>query len=187
MCRKRECSPANADHRVELFQRVNRSHLRRLGDAQRARLGRVHIHAAPRRRRLREIDFAILAAEQEQLGPAGKEFRRAAFVCLDVCPLVAENAVERLTELGERERVGGRAVEDDERLAIGLERSREPALRHCRPAIVAIRETAASRFASAKAAQASGQMAAVLSLANWWRSFGIGRIPNRQTPARQTA
>ena len=69
----------------------------------------------------REVELAIRAARREQLRAAGEELRRAAFIRLDMRMLVADDAVKRPAELREREAVRGRAVEDEEHLAIRLE------------------------------------------------------------------
>ena len=66
-------------------------------------------------------ELAGRARQREQLAAAGEEFRGAAFVGVDVGDLVAKYALMALAESGERQGVGGSAVEDKKRLAIGLE------------------------------------------------------------------
>ena len=61
------------------------------------------------------------AGEREEFTAAGEELGRAAFVGVDVGDLVAEDTLVALAECGESEGVGGGAVEDKERLAVGLE------------------------------------------------------------------
>ena len=61
------------------------------------------------------------AGQGEEFAPAGEKFRRAALVRVDVGDLVTEDALVALAEGGEREGVGGGAVEDKEGFAVGLE------------------------------------------------------------------
>ena len=67
------------------------------------------------------FDFPVRAWQQQDLGAVGKELGRAALGGLDVRQLVAEDAVVRLAERGQRKRIGRGAVEDEEHLAVGLE------------------------------------------------------------------
>jgi hypothetical protein len=74
----------------------------------------------------------------EQLRAVGEEFRRAAFVGLDMRRVRTDHAVIGLAERGQRQRVGGGAVEDEEHLAIGLEQPPEAVGRGLRPGIGAV-------------------------------------------------
>ena len=68
------------------------------------------------------------AGQGEEFTPAGEKFRRAAFVRVDVGDLVAEDALVALAKGGEREGVGGGAVEDKKSFAVGLENLTEEIL-----------------------------------------------------------
>ena len=61
------------------------------------------------------------AGEWEELAAAGEKFWGAAFVGVDVGDLVAEYTLMAGAQGGEYEGVGGGAVEDKKRLAIGYE------------------------------------------------------------------
>ena len=73
------------------------------------------------RRGFVEVELPVLPADAQQLGAAGKKLRRAAFVRLDVCAFMAKDAVKGPAKMSQRERVGRRAVEDQEGLAVRLE------------------------------------------------------------------
>src|ERR1700730_16121492 len=74
----------------------------------------------PRDDRIRfaDVDLAIRAANQQQLRSSREKFRRAAFIGLNVRMLVADDAVERLAKLRQRECVGRGAIENKKYLAI---------------------------------------------------------------------
>src|SRR6266436_3920403 len=64
---------------------------------------------------------AVGAANQQQLRSSREKFRRAAFIGLNVRLLVADDAVERLAKLRQRESVGRGAIENKKHLTVGLE------------------------------------------------------------------
>ena len=60
-------------------------------------------------------DLAAFAGDADELGAAGEEFRRAAFVVVDMRFLVAEDRAPRRRQRGERQGVGGGAGRDQKR------------------------------------------------------------------------
>lgn len=68
-----------------------------------------------------QVDLAVRAAEQKQLCSVGEKLGRTTFVGLDVRMPMTEDAMKRLTQLREGERIRGRAVEDEKDIAIGFE------------------------------------------------------------------
>ena len=125
----------------DFVARVNRPELCRLGNADRARLMRVEIDAGARlslppvRCRFSPTDPPI----KSSFDPFRKKFRRATFVGLNMGRLMTDHAVERLAELSERQRVGGRAVKDEIDIAIGLEEFADAIACLRRPAVFAVR------------------------------------------------
>ena len=108
--------------RVEFVRCVNRAQLGRLGEAEDARFRGMHVAVTGQHfRGMVEVEFAVGPADPVQLGAAGKKFRRAAFIRLDVGALVAKDAVKWLTKLRQGEGIGGRTVENEERFAVGFE------------------------------------------------------------------
>src|SRR5437879_13468790 len=73
------------------------------------------------RLRFADVDLAVRAADHEQLRSSREKFRRAAFIGLDVRVLVANDAVERLAKLRQRECVGRGAIKDKKHLTVGFE------------------------------------------------------------------
>ena len=69
--------------------------------------------------------LAVLGLCDEQLRPVGEEFGRAALVGLDMRRGRADHAMIALAQGGERQRIGRRAVEREEHLALGLEQRAE--------------------------------------------------------------
>jgi hypothetical protein len=67
-----------------------------------------------------EIEFSIFPRNGEEFTATGKEFRRSAFVGMDVSALMTDRALEWAAKLGEGKRVGGGAVENEKRFAVGL-------------------------------------------------------------------
>ena len=81
----------------------------------------------------------MFAGCAQELGAVGEKFRCAAFVVDDMGMLVADDAVIRLAARGEREGIGGRAVEDEENLRrIGFEKAAQDISGPFRPGIVAV-------------------------------------------------
>ena len=66
-------------------------------------------------------DLAGIAGNADELGAAGEELRRAAFVVVDMGFLVAEHGLPGPGERRQRERVGGGAGGDQERRDVALE------------------------------------------------------------------
>ena len=98
---------------------VERAEFRGLGERERARVRVMHAVAAPGRL----LDggrgeFAVGARQRHDLGAAREKFGRAAFIHLQVRGLMAQDALVAAAESGEREGVGGGAVEDEENLAV---------------------------------------------------------------------
>src|ERR1051325_9440631 len=93
-----------------------------LGEAEGAGLGVVDVGAFVDGAfdRLR-IKLSVRAVQEQDFAAVGKKLRGAALSHLHMGQLMAENAVVRLAEGGQRERIGGCAIEDEKHLAIGLE------------------------------------------------------------------
>ena len=110
--------------------RIECAVFRRLRERERTGLGKMHAMAAGERGGDGGGgELAGRAGQREELAAAGEKFRGAAFVGVDVGDLVAEHALVAGAEGGEREGVGGGAVEDKERLAIGGEELPEKLVR----------------------------------------------------------
>ena len=89
-------------NRLKFVRRINCPQLRRLGHAQRADPGRMHIAVSGQHLgRCREIEPAVFAPDGQQFGAAGKKLRRAAFVRLDVGALMTKDALKRPAKLRE--------------------------------------------------------------------------------------
>ena len=131
--------PGGVRDRPQFVERIHRPHLGRLRQTEHARLGIVNIVPLVDRvvNGLR-IDLPVRAGQQEDLRAVGEELRRAALGGFDVRVFVAQDAVIRLAERGEREGIGRRAVEDEEHLAVGLEHIADQVGRLGRPGVVAI-------------------------------------------------
>lgn len=82
--------------------------------------------------------LAAIARQADDLGPAGEEFRRAAFVGGDMRLVMAEHRPPGLDQARQRERVRRRAGRDQENRDLALEQLREQGLDPLRPRIVAI-------------------------------------------------
>ena len=75
--------------RLKFVSRINCPHLRRLGHAQRADPGRMHIAVSGQHLgRSGEIEPAVFAPDGQQFGTTGKKLRRPTFVRLDVGALM---------------------------------------------------------------------------------------------------
>jgi hypothetical protein len=59
---------------------------------------------------LAQIDLASISGDQEKLRTFGEKFRRPALIDLDMRLLVTNDAMKRLTDLSQGERVGGRPI-----------------------------------------------------------------------------
>src|SRR2546425_4239475 len=109
-------------NRCNFFTRINRSQLSRLGNGDRARLVRMQLGLARDDCvRLIDVDLPFGPANHEQLGAFREKFWRAAFVGLDVCMFMTNDAVKGLAKLSEGERIRGRTAKNKVNLAIGLE------------------------------------------------------------------
>ena len=119
--------------------RIERAVFRGLRERKRAGLGKMHAMAAGERGGDGGGgELAGRAGQREELAAAGEKFWGAAFVGIDVGDLVAEHALVAGAEGGEREGVGGGAVEDKERLAIGGEELPEKLVRAGRGGVFAV-------------------------------------------------
>ena len=115
--------------------------------------------------------FPSAPGSSRTLRAVGEELRRAALGGLDVRLLVAEDAVVRLAERGQRKRIGRRAVEDEEHLAVGLEHVADQVGRLGRPGVVAIADFVAlvglghrgERFRANPGIVVTGKLAAGIS------------------------
>ena len=65
--------------------------------------------------------FAVARLGDQHLRPAGKELRPAALIGFQVGHIRANHAMVRLAARGDGQRIGGRAVEHEEHLALALE------------------------------------------------------------------
>src|SRR4030095_2369289 len=88
---------------------------------------------------LADVALPIRAANQKQLRSFREKFRRAAFVGVKMGILMADNAVERLAELSERQRICRRAIENKVNVAIGLEDFTDAIAHMCGPDILPLR------------------------------------------------
>ena len=137
---KHFASTRKLGNRRDFVARVNRSKLRRLGNADRAGLVRMQlVLACDHLFCLADVDLAIGAANQKQLRSFREKFRSATFVGLNVGILVTGNAVERLAKLRECQGVCCRAIENETDVAISLEDFTDAIAHARRPAIVAVR------------------------------------------------
>ncbi len=133
--------PAAGDsgNRPHLVHRVDRAHLGRLRERDHLGLGVVDVGAA-RDQRLHRVgrQLAVGALGGQQLGTVGEELGAAALVRLDVRQLMADDGVVRLAQRGQRQRIGGGAIEDEKDFAIGLEQIADAVAYALRPGIVAV-------------------------------------------------
>ena len=84
-------------------------------------------------------ELAVLTGRDQKLRAVGEEFRRAAFVGLDMRRRRADHAVIGLAQRGQRQRIGRGAVEGEEHLGIGFRKQLPERIRGAlRPGIVAI-------------------------------------------------
>jgi hypothetical protein len=83
-------------------------------------------------------ELGVRRIGRQQLGAAAEELGRAAFVDIDVRDRMAHDRVHAATNGGERQRVGGRAVENEMDSAIGLEHPPDRLHGRRRPVVVAI-------------------------------------------------
>jgi hypothetical protein len=119
--------PVLVSNRTELgdfAHAVDRPRFRSLGQRQRARLRRFNEPARKSPKRLLEAlggDLASLPGDPNQLGAAGEELRRAAFIVVDVRFLVTEHRIPGLDQRRKRERVRRRARRHQEGGDLGLE------------------------------------------------------------------
>ncbi len=130
---------AGGADRLELVGAVHAADFGGLGNGDHARLGVVDVLALECNfaDRLRG-QLAVFTARGEQLGAVGEEFRRAAFVGLDVGRLGADDAVVALAQRRQGQGVGGGAVEGEEHLAVGFEQLAEMVGGAGRPLVVAV-------------------------------------------------
>jgi hypothetical protein len=139
MCTRSPCAVRQFGDGRHLGGTVDGADLGGLRQRHHARLGEVDV-AAPRDRLEHGLgrELAALAADGQQLGAVGEEFRPAAFVRLDVRQLVADHAVVALAQRGQRQRVGDGAVEDEIDVAIGLEQRAQAVGDAPRPVVLAV-------------------------------------------------
>src|SRR5437868_181953 len=106
----------------DLASLVNRAEFSRLRDTQDPQLRRMNI-GMPKERcgDVVEVELPIRAGSRNEFGAAGKKFGRAAFVSLAVRAFVANHAMIRAAKMGQRERVSGRAVENQKDFAVPFE------------------------------------------------------------------
>jgi hypothetical protein len=99
--------------RRDFVRPVNGAQLGRLRDADGARLVRVQfVLFGHDRFGLADVDLAIASAHYEQSGAFREKFRCAAFIDPNVRMFMTDNAVKRLAELCQGERVGRGAVKN---------------------------------------------------------------------------
>jgi hypothetical protein len=87
----------------------------------------------------RGSQLAVNAGGCQQLGAVGKELRRAALVRLHMRLVRADDAVIRLAQRRQRQRIGRGAIEDEVHLALRFKQAPEGISGFGRPRIVAIR------------------------------------------------
>ncbi len=130
---------AGLGNRAYFCQRIDLTRLGRLGDRHDLWLGIVDIAATGRQRPyIFGKKLGVIGAGHQQFGAVGKEFRRAAFIGLDMGKRRTDDAVIGLAERGERQRIGGCAVEGKEHLALRTEQGTEAVRSAVGPFIVAI-------------------------------------------------
>ncbi|MCY1182867.1 hypothetical protein D9M73_234490 [compost metagenome] len=88
--------------------------------------------------RLRSQLALGVGLRQQEFRAVGEEFRRAAFIGLDVGGLGADHAVVALAQRGQRQGVGRGAVEGEEHFAVGLEQVAEVIRSAGGPLVVAV-------------------------------------------------
>src|ERR1051326_7181716 len=66
------------------------------------------------------VELAVWTVTNQDFGPVGKELRGAAFIRFDVSDLRTNDGVITLTKRGEREGIGGSAVEDEKDFTFGF-------------------------------------------------------------------
>ncbi|MNE69316.1 hypothetical protein D3C80_1650350 [compost metagenome] len=69
--------------------------------------------------------LAVFSAGDQQLGAVGEKFRGAAFVGFDVSGFRADHAMVTLAQRGQRQRVGGGAVEGEKHFTVGFKQFAE--------------------------------------------------------------
>ena len=103
---------------------VDRAGFGRLRQRQGAGLGRLDEPARKPVERLAQgvhVNLAALPRDADQLRTAGEEFRRAAFVVMNVRFLVAEHGLERLSQRRQGKRIGGGSGRDEKGFGPRLE------------------------------------------------------------------
>ena len=130
--------PAGRREGAQLGEAVDLPRLGRLRDGDDAGLGEVDVGARGERPDGARRQLAALRAGDEELRAVREEFGRAALVGLDMGRIGADHAVVGLAQGGQRQRVGGRAVEGEEDLALRLEQGAEGVSGARRPGILAI-------------------------------------------------
>ena len=86
----------------------------------------------------RGVDPTVVALGKQQLGAVREELGCPALVGLDVRGPVADDAVIGLAQRGQRQGVGGGAIEDEEHLAVGFEQLTDAVARTCGPGVFAV-------------------------------------------------
>ena len=114
--------PRKGANRLNLIHRVNRSQLRRLCDAN----GAHHMPVQLDLLRdeffcLAQVDLSIFGFRHKQFGSPRIKLRSAAFIRLDVGPLVTNHPVEGLANLCQTERIRPGAGEHQINVAIDFE------------------------------------------------------------------
>ena len=124
--------------RPDLVCRVNSPELGRLRDADRARLRRMQFGLAKDCRfRFVDVDLAVSSPRDEQFR-SGEKFRRATLVGLDVCMLMANDAVEWLAKLRQRQRIRCGTIENKKYFAIDFEHLAHKVAGLSGPSIIAV-------------------------------------------------
>jgi hypothetical protein len=117
----------NGTEFLEFSAGVDRAQLRRLGNAQGTGLGVMDIAAAVHDLfYLFSMDLAVIGMGQQDFGTVGEEFRSSALVGFDMGDASTDDAVVTAAEGCQGQTVGGRAIEGEENLAIGLEQVADP-------------------------------------------------------------
>ena len=112
----------DAGDSADLALLVQRAHFGGLGQRHHLGPGVMHIGAARNHfQHTGRGQLAVAMRCQQQLGAIGEELRRAAFVGFHVRRVGADHGLVGLAQCGQRNRVGGRAVEDKKDFGISLE------------------------------------------------------------------
>jgi len=156
-------------------RRIERAVFGGLRNGERAGLGEMDaVTSGDRGSNGGEGELAGGAGEWKELAAAGEKFWCAAFVGVDVGDLVAEYTLMAGAQGGKREGVGGSAVEDKKRLAIGGEKLAEKLLRAGCGGVFAVAGDAGhvGRIKSGKSfrADAGGVVAGKREVVTGWHS-----------------